>query len=74
MINNYLKDYCRDHENMMYIEATPTLLSADGDFRPELFRRDNIHLNRDGQRLWGALIKTAIEEIERDNVKTNTAL
>jgi lysophospholipase L1-like esterase len=39
------------------------MMTADGDFRPELFRRDGVHLNRGGQMLWGERIKTALESV-----------
>lgn len=61
-VNAFLRNYCLNHERMFYVDATDTLMTAQGAFRPELFRRDNIHLNRDGQLLWGALIKKTLEE------------
>jgi lysophospholipase L1-like esterase len=58
---------------MVYVDATDTIMTADGNFRPELFRKDGIHLNRDGQRLWGAIIKNAIEGVMQDE-KSKKAL
>ncbi len=62
-VNEHLRLYCQTHDNMVYADATYTMLNQDGAFRPELFRKDGIHLNRNGQKLWGALIKTAIEGV-----------
>jgi lysophospholipase L1-like esterase len=62
-INEYLRQYCASHDNMSYVDATSTMMTDSGGFRPELFRSDGIHLNRDGQLLWGALIKQALEAI-----------
>ena len=47
---------------MLFVDATHIMLSSDGKPRPELFKNDGIHLNRDGQLLWGTLIKQALEE------------
>ncbi len=71
-INEYLSEYCRSHNGMVYVDATSALTTKDGEFRPELFRKDNIHLNRDGQKIWGAMIKKAIEGVLQDEQSKKT--
>lgn len=65
-VNEYLKAYCQSHENMLYLDATELFRTAKGAFRPELFRKDKIHLNRNGQKIWGALIKKALEGVNEE--------
>jgi lysophospholipase L1-like esterase len=60
-VNQYLSEYCRSHGNMVFVDATGSMMTPDGGFRPELYRSDGVHLNRDGQLVWGGLIKKAIE-------------
>lgn len=64
LINQELEDYCETHDNMYFIDATSTMLDAEGNFRPELFKEDGIHLNADGHALWTELMKQKLEEIQ----------
>jgi lysophospholipase L1-like esterase len=61
--NRYLRDYCAAHDNMVFVDATPLMMTGDGGFRPELYRSDGIHLNREGQKIWGALILEVLEKL-----------
>ena len=62
-VNAYLRAYCEAHDNMLFVDATEALTTANGDFRPEYFRDDGIHLNRDGQLVWGEIIRKALGSI-----------
>ena len=64
-VNNYLRAYCETHENMFFVDATESMTTPEGAFRPEYFRRDGIHLNREGQLVWGGLIKKTLDDIFR---------
>jgi lysophospholipase L1-like esterase len=64
-INEYLLRYCETHDSMAFVDATGIMTTDSGAFRPELYRGDGIHLNREGQLLWGSLIKQALEENEQ---------
>ena len=63
MVNNFLREYCAENTDMIFIDSTDIMMTSNGDYRPELFRKDGIHLNREGQLLWGALIKQELEKI-----------
>jgi len=60
-VNAFLRDYCQTHEGMMFVNATDDFTTATGNSRPELFRRDGIHLNRAGQLIWGKRIKQELD-------------
>ncbi|MDR3276503.1 MAG: GDSL-type esterase/lipase family protein [Treponema sp.] len=61
-VNAFLRDYCDTHERMIFVDATGDLMTPQGGFRPELYVKDGIHLNRDGRDIWGPLIKNALRE------------
>lgn len=61
-VNQYLQQYCESHEDMLFVDATDVMMTPEGGFRPEYYRDDGIHLNRDGQLVWGEQIKRALEE------------
>ncbi|MDR1641597.1 MAG: GDSL-type esterase/lipase family protein [Clostridiales bacterium] len=63
-INEALKVICDENEKMVYADADPLMLTADGGFRPELFS-DGVHLNTDGRALWGPLIMEKLAEAEK---------
>ena len=60
-VNGYLRQYGEKHDRMLFVDATQAMLTQNGDFRPEYFRADGIHLNRDGQQVWAELIRTSLE-------------
>ena len=50
-VNRQLAELCAERDYMYFADASD--LTWDGnEYRTELFVRDGIHLNRDGQRLW----------------------
>jgi lysophospholipase L1-like esterase len=40
-----------------YVDMVPAMLDPTGQPRPELFLDDGLHLNREGYRLWGRVLK-----------------
>lgn len=61
-VNRFIEQYCDEHENMYFIDATDAMME-NGDFRPELFNKDGIHLNADGHAIWTELMLNKLEEI-----------
>jgi lysophospholipase L1-like esterase len=59
--NALLKSYCEKGKNLYFIETAQSYLNEKGEPRNELFRDDHLHLNRDGYRIWGKLIKSKID-------------
>ncbi len=58
--NELIFEYCRATPNLHYIDTRSSYLTAAGKPNDDLFRQDKLHLNREGYRLWGKLIKAAI--------------
>ena len=48
---------------MVFLETTSHFLNAEGLPKKELFRRDKLHLNKEGYSLWNSLIRPQVETI-----------
>ena len=59
--NKLVKSYCQTDPKLNYIDIVPVMLMADGQPNPELFQKDNLHLNERGYALWTTAIRKAIE-------------
>ena len=59
--NKLVKSYCQTDAKLNYIDVVPVMLMADGQPNPELFQKDNLHLNEKGYALWTTIIGKAIE-------------
>ncbi|RYX97849.1 MAG: GDSL family lipase [Comamonadaceae bacterium] len=56
--NALIASYVQTLPDTRYIDIFTPMLSADGQPRPELFLRDQLHLNEAGYRLWQSVIAT----------------
>ncbi len=61
--NALLKSYCEKGKNLYFIETAQSYLNEKGEPRNELFRDDHLHLNREGYRIWGKLVKSRIDGV-----------
>jgi lysophospholipase L1-like esterase len=61
--NALLKALCHKQKNLYFIETAQSFLNEKGEPRNELFRDDHLHLNREGYKIWGALIKAEIDKV-----------
>jgi hypothetical protein len=64
--NALLKALCQKQKNLYFIETAQSFLNEKGEPRNELFREDHLHLNRDGYKIWGKLIKAEIDKVLKD--------
>lgn len=62
-VNDALQAVCEASENVHFIETAGEYLTDDGQPREELFRQDQLHLNRDGYRLWARIIKSGLNGV-----------
>ncbi|MDL2293394.1 GDSL-type esterase/lipase family protein [Ruminococcaceae bacterium OttesenSCG-928-D13] len=62
-VNQFLQSYCDSQENMEFIDATAVMTKPDGDFRPEYFVKDGLHLNQEGHNAWTVLMKQKLKEM-----------
>ncbi len=60
--NSKLKALCKKEKNLYFIETARSFLNDQSEPRKELFRDDYLHLNREGYKIWGNLIKREIDK------------
>lgn len=55
--NALIEKFCLTQPGKMeYLDLATPLLSPDGKLRPELYRKDGLHLNDDGYTIWNRLL------------------
>lgn len=60
--NARLEAFCKKGKNLYFIETAQNFLNEKGEPRNELFRDDHLHLNREGYKVWGGLIKHEVDK------------
>lgn len=56
-VNVALRDTAATDELLFFIDANDAVVGTDGRVRPELLKRDGVHLNREGYALWAPVIR-----------------
>lgn len=62
-IADYIRVQAAKGNKLTYLDSHAKLLSSDGKPRPELLRKDGLHLNADGYAAWTAILKPQILEL-----------
>ncbi|GAA0879027.1 SGNH/GDSL hydrolase family protein [Algoriphagus jejuensis] len=55
IFNTMLAEYCRSKEQVNFVDSWAPLLDANGNPRPELYIKDQLHLNEDGYKIWNEI-------------------
>jgi lysophospholipase L1-like esterase len=55
-MNERWKEFFMLQEKVCFIDTFPHFINSEGKPRSEFFRSDQLHLNREGYRLWGDII------------------
>jgi lysophospholipase L1-like esterase len=66
--NNLVRDEIEARPSGYYVDVYSAMLDKSGKLRPELFLEDGLHLNREGYRLWGSLLKPYRNQIFTHNL------
>ena len=61
-MNRRWKEEFSQQKKIRLIETTAAFLGADGKPRAELFINDQLHLNREGYKLWSSIIHKVLDE------------
>lgn len=65
--NNQIAELCEDDDHLTFIDVWQPMLGDDGRPRPELFRDDGLHLNKEGYKLWNALVRPVLDQEENSD-------
>jgi lysophospholipase L1-like esterase len=60
--NEMVRELVKSERRLSYIDVVKPMLGDDGQPRRELFKKDNLHLNDEGYRLWTRLVKPFLDE------------
>lgn len=55
--NRFLSEICKSDERLVYLDVATPMLDTQGNIRPDLFLKDNLHMNRAGYELWRDTIR-----------------
>ena len=64
-VNAKLREIALSTAHTYFIPTAGHYLRPDGTPRAELFRADRLHLNTEGYKLWGSLIRRRLDEVFR---------
>ncbi len=60
--NQGIRAWARRQPNMQFVDISPKMLGANGKPRPELFRKDGLHMKPAGYAIWIAALKPVLAE------------
>lgn len=55
--NELIEAFAETDPHIEYVDLATPLLGEDGKPRPELFKKDGLHLNEDGYEIWSSLLR-----------------
>jgi lysophospholipase L1-like esterase len=55
--NKLIQEYAKKDKKLQYVDVDVPMIGQDGKPRPELFEKDNLHLNHEGYVLWSSIIR-----------------
>jgi lysophospholipase L1-like esterase len=58
--NQLIEEYTRTQPRVQFIDVDSAMLDAQGKPRPELFRKDGLHMNAQGYAIWTSIIKPVL--------------
>ena len=58
--NQLIEDYTRTQPRVQFIDVDSVMLDAQGKPRPELFRKDGLHMNAQGYAIWTSIVKPVL--------------
>ena len=60
LANTYIAAFCHQNPNLLFLDTNSALLTPDGKPRPELYRKDQLHMNEKGYDLWAKLLQPLV--------------
>ena len=60
--NELIKSYCEADDQLFFVDIDQPMMGADQKPRPELFAKDNLHLNVTGYILWNEVLTDSFRQ------------
>ena len=65
--NKLIKNYCEKDKDLFYIDITKQMFDEKGNIREDIFRKDRLHMNEKGYKIWSKIIKEELSRIIHKN-------
>jgi lysophospholipase L1-like esterase len=62
-VNRSIERLCRNHRRLGFVDVFAPMIGPDGHPRPELFLKDQLHLNDEGYALWAARVREHLAKV-----------
>ncbi len=59
--NKMVIDYCKEKENLEFVDVFEPMLGKDGRPIPKIFTSDSLHMNPKGYKIWKKAVKPILE-------------
>jgi len=59
--NELIEAFCKKNDYLTYLDVVKPMLGGDGKPRPELFAKDDLHMNEKGYEMWASLLKPLLK-------------
>ena len=63
--NSLIASECAKDDRLTYVDVSSAMLGEDGNPRKEIFKRDNLHMKREGYILWRDALRPVLMEAEQ---------
>ena len=65
--NESVRNLATKENNLVFVDVSPPMLSADDKPRPELYTEDLLHMNQEGYKIWTKLVRKNLKEYFPDD-------
>ena len=65
--NEAVRNLAKKEANLVFIDVSPPMLSADNKPRPELYTEDSLHMNQEGYKIWTKLVRENLKKFFPDD-------
>ena len=55
--NGLIRERCEKGEKLVYVDIVKPMLASNGQPRPELYKKDMLHMNDEGYEIWAEALK-----------------
>ncbi|MBA4147326.1 MAG: hypothetical protein H0X66_04370 [Verrucomicrobia bacterium] len=62
--NALVEKHCDKKDGLVFVDVYPEMLGPDGKPKPELFKKDGVHLSEKGYALWTSMVKPHLKAPE----------